>query len=188
MSSINVKKLKVNELKDELKKRQLSDKGLKAELMDRLQAALDEEALAGDSPLGPEAAEGGFPEGDDDTTAAAADDQEDMGEDEEDEGPVAESMDANEEEENGNGEGDAAVECEENAAQEDDEMGEVEDEEMDPMLKEGVDDMEKITLDAEDGEPGDQPAEGESLVPFENPWTGWLSHVFAIRGVFSKPD
>uniref|UniRef100_A0A674CWV6 Heterogeneous nuclear ribonucleoprotein U n=1 Tax=Salmo trutta TaxID=8032 RepID=A0A674CWV6_SALTR len=155
MSSINVKKLKVNELKDELKKRQLSDKGLKAELMDRLQAALDEETL------------GGFPEGDDDTTAAAAaDDQEDMGEDEEDEGPVAESMDANEEEENGNGEGDAAVvdqcEEEENAAQEDDEMGEVEEEEMDPMLKEGVDDMEKITLDAEDGEPGDHPAEGDA--------------------------
>uniref|UniRef100_A0A8C8ELW0 Heterogeneous nuclear ribonucleoprotein U n=2 Tax=Oncorhynchus tshawytscha TaxID=74940 RepID=A0A8C8ELW0_ONCTS len=143
MSSINVKKLKVNELKDELKKRQLSDKGLKAELMDRLQAALDEEALAGDDPIGLEAAEGG------------------------------------------SSGGDPAVECEENAAQEDDEMGEVEDEDMDPMLKEGVDDMEKITLDAEDGEPGDQPAEGESLVPFENPWTG-CHMFFAIRGVFVK--
>ncbi|XP_010898908.1 heterogeneous nuclear ribonucleoprotein Ub isoform X2 [Esox lucius] len=161
MSSINVKKLKVNELKDELKKRQLSDKGLKADLMDRLQAALDEEALAGDSPLGVDAAEGENPDGE----VEAAVDQEDMGEDDDDdEGPVEESMEANEEEENGKAEGDAAVveECEENVAQEDDEMGEGEEEEMDPMLKEGVDDMEKITLDAEDGEPGEQSAEGDA--------------------------
>ncbi|XP_042269741.1 heterogeneous nuclear ribonucleoprotein U-like protein 1 [Thunnus maccoyii] len=106
--SVDVKKLKVNELKEELQRRGLDTRGLKADLVERLKAALEAEAQADASEPGEQG------EQDDDYCQDYQDNEDnDENEDGEDAEDAQEQQEAAEDSGDGDGEGDVPQEDDE---------------------------------------------------------------------------
>ncbi|KAM3615318.1 uncharacterized protein V6R79_000114 [Siganus canaliculatus] len=116
--SVDVKKLKVNELKEELQRRGLDTKGLKADLVERLKAALEAEAETDASEQ--------VQQGDGDEYDQDMQDNEDYEDAEDNEEPqeAAEEEEGDDGEGEGDLEGDGDVPKEEEEEQEEEEEGE----------------------------------------------------------------